>query len=95
MTVPEQEYMTNHRNDPPKEIAEAMGRTYEFVRKFLKTLPEEVEKKPSLHMITETANGRKGVAVMTKVASERADAARKNRKKVLGRPDSIRQIRDE
>lgn len=97
-TVAEEEYMKNHRNDNMYDIAEALDRSYEFVRKFIGTLPPEptpTKQQKTTRLITETAHGRKGVAIMTEAASQQGDAHRKKKKKVIGRPDCIRKIKDD
>ena len=101
-TVVEEEYMQNHRNDDMKQVAKDLGRSYEFVRKYVASLPEE-EKLHSknnytrkMHdLVTETSSGKKGVAIMTETASQKADVARKNRKKKLGPENAVRKIHED
>jgi hypothetical protein len=102
-TVVEEEYMKNHRNDDLKQVAADLGRSYEFVRKYVASLPKEAPLTPKekytrpINIVTETAAGRKGVAVMTETASQQITRnleARRGKKK-LGPDNAVRKIRDE
>jgi len=103
-TVVEEEYMQNHRNDELKQVAKDLGRSYEFVRKYVATLPKEEELhsknnytrtiEEASHMINKTVSGRKGVTVMTETASQKITARRK-KGKILGPPNAIRKIHED
>jgi hypothetical protein len=103
-TVVEEEYMQNHKNDDMKQIAEDLGRSYEFVRKYIATLPEEPVEPPSAaytrtieektNILTKTGAGKKGVAIMTQAASQKITSNR-NKKKKLGPDNSVRKIHED
>lgn len=100
-TVAEIEYIEKHRNRPIQEIADELNRTYEFVRKRIRELPEESVKARDKYITTihdngivnKTANGRKGVSVMTEQASQRIDERRKKRTDRIKNLDNIHVIR--
>lgn len=70
-------YLDNHPNNEPSELAEFLNCTEEKVKKYFEGKRTGVYPIGDT-MITESRNGRKGIAVMTQAASEIADETRRN-----------------
>lgn len=98
INIAEIEYITKYQEVKTiKEIADDLGRSYEFVRRHIKKVPkldkkDHVRKLEDSGTVVNTEKGTK-VAVMTKLGSEKGDISRKKARKTL--PDYVRKITDE
>lgn len=89
-------FIEGHLDRGVTELAEILGVTVSAVKKHMTAIkPPEPESKPknlpNSHLITTTANGRGGVAIMTEAASMRADDTPK--KGSTGRKENVHTIR--
>lgn len=91
-------FIEGHQDRGITALAETLGVTVSAVKKFMTTIEQSLDEEPpkpkpapNSHMITTTANGRGGVAIMTEAASMHSDDAPKKGSK--GKKDNVHTIR--
>ncbi len=91
LTKADKFFLDAHINDENyEELAQSVKNTQEVVKAYLEQTRQVAKMDAGSVMITKTANGKKrGVAIMSKAASEIGDAARKLQKPATNNPNFI------